>query len=174
VSFAIAFLFSAAVPAAAAAPLTSADARQDVGAKAGRFVPQKYLHLAQIRIERRVIIRVPRQGRVARRAAARTRRAEGPNSAFREKKIGKCIAMNQISAVQSVAGRNLNLFTKDAKRIRIRLAKKCNAANFHSGFYMERTKDGRLCSGRDILHSRTGTKCEIDRFRSLILAKEKK
>ena len=32
----------------------------------------------------------------------------------------------------------------------------------------EKTGDGKMCAGRDILHSRTGAKCEIDRFRELV------
>ncbi|MEH6660794.1 MAG: hypothetical protein V7679_04010, partial [Parasphingorhabdus sp.] len=62
------------------------------------------------------------------------------------------------------------LITKDRKRIRAQLEDTCQARSFYSGFYVEKTKDGKICAGRDILHSRTGAKCEIDRLRELVPA----
>ncbi len=87
---------------------------------------------------------------------------------YREKKIGKCLPMNNILGVQMYQGRELDLITRDRKRIRARLEKKCQARSFYSGFYMEKSKDGKICVDRDMLHSRTGSKCEIDRFRQLV------
>ena len=76
--------------------------------------------------------------------------------------------MNNILGVQMFADRYLDLVTKDRKRIRAQLEDKCQARSFYSGFYVEKTADGKMCAGRDILHSRTGAKCEIDRFRELV------
>ena len=133
----------------------------------GVFVEPRRISYAQLRIERRVIIRVPRRRPNQARPLSDLRSRILPQK-FEEKKIGKCLPMNNILGVQMYDGRELDLITKDRKRIRARLEKKCQARSFYSGFYMEKSRDGRICTGRDLLHSRTGSKCEIDRFRQLV------
>ena len=135
--------------------------------RASSYVPERPITYAQVRIEKRVIIRVPR-----RRPSPLTARADFSQQAsrqtYREKKIGKCLPMNNILGVQMFEDRYLDLVTKDRKRIRAQLEDKCQARSFYSGFYVEKTGDGKICAGRDILHSRTGAKCEIERFRELV------
>lgn len=133
----------------------------------GRFVPAENLQWAQVRIQKRIIIRVPRRRPTPAASLARESRQSAPLT-FKEKKIGKCMPMNSILGVQMFGGRNLDLITRDRKRIRARLEKKCQARSFYSGFYMEKSGDGKICADRDVLHSRTGSKCEIDRFRELV------
>ncbi|WP_417616452.1 hypothetical protein [Parasphingorhabdus sp.] len=130
-------------------------------------VPERPLVYAQVRIEKRVIIRVPRR-RPSPLAPMVDFPQEAPRQNYREKKIGKCLPMNNILGVQMFEDRYLDLLTKDRKRIRAELEDKCQARSFYSGFYMEKTADGKMCAGRDILHSRTGAKCEIERFRELV------
>lgn len=139
-----------ATPAASELPITDVP-----GTVEGVFVGSTDQRFAQVRIEKRVIIRVPRR---------RPSRA----NAYKEKKIGKCLPMSDILGVQRFGERYLDLVTKDRKQIRARLEKKCQARSFYSGFYMEKSSDGRICADRDILHSRTGSKCEINRFRQLV------
>lgn len=133
----------------------------------GLFVEPRPITYAQVRIERRVIIRVPRRRPSQTRPMADIRSRTEPQK-YSEKKIGKCLPMNNILGVQMYQGRELDLITRDRKRIRARLEKKCQARSFYSGFYMEKSKDGKICADRDMLHSRTGSKCEIDRFRQLV------
>ncbi|WP_173206570.1 hypothetical protein [Sphingopyxis sp. BSNA05] len=130
-------------------------------------VEERPLLLAQVRIEKRVIIRVPRR-RPAPLAPMADFSRETVQKTYREKKMGKCVPMNNILGVQMFSDRYLDLITKDRKRIRALLEDKCQARSFYSGFYVEKTDDGKICTGRDILHSRTGAKCEIDRFRELV------
>ncbi|MEO9599591.1 hypothetical protein [Parasphingorhabdus sp.] len=131
------------------------------------YVPARPIVFAQLRIEKRVIIRVPR--RRPNPLAPRVRFSqEVPRQVYREKKIGKCLPMNNILGVQMFGDRFLDLVTRDRRRIRARLDKKCQARSFYSGFYMEKSEDGKMCADRDVLHSRTGAKCEIDRFRELV------
>lgn len=137
------------------------------GKAEGVFVGSTELRFAQVRIEKRVIIRVPRRRPSATASMADITRRAAPTT-YKEKKIGKCLPMNSILGVQRFGERYLDLVTKDRKRIRARLEKKCQARSFYSGFYMEKSSDGRICADRDVLHSRTGTKCEIDRFRQLV------
>ncbi|MEH6790010.1 hypothetical protein [Parasphingorhabdus sp.] len=130
-------------------------------------VPEHPLVYAQVRIEKRVIIRVPRR-RPTPLAPMTDFSQDAAASSYREKKIGKCVPMNNILGVQMFADRYLDLLTKDRKRIRAELEDNCQARSFYSGFYMEKSADGKMCAGRDVLHSRTGAKCEIDRFRELV------
>lgn len=122
---------------------------------------------AQVRIEKRVIIRVPRRRPSSLAPMTDFSREASPQS-YREKRIGKCLPMNNLLGVQMFADRYLDLVTKDRRRIRAELDDKCQARSFYSGFYVEKTSDGKMCAGRDILHSRTGAKCEIDKFRELV------
>ncbi len=134
---------------------------------AGTYVPARPDVYAQVRIEKRVIIRVPR-----RRPNALTPKAdfsqEVPRQKYKEKKIGKCLPMDNILGVQMFADQYLDLVTRDRRRIRAQLEDNCPSRSFYSGFYMEKSSDGKICTGRDILHSRTGAKCEIERFRELV------
>jgi len=125
------------------------------------------IRYAQVRIQKRVIIRVPRRRPTRAMRLADIQRQSRPTS-YKEKKIGKCLPMTNILGVQMFSGRYLDLITKDRRRIRARLEKKCQARSFYSGFYMEKSRDGKICTNRDTLHSRTGANCEIDRFRELV------
>ena len=136
-------------------------------ATAMSHVSDRPLVYAQVRIEKRVIIRVPRRRENSLAPMADFSR-EIARQSYREKKIGKCLPMNNILGVQMFADRYLDLVTKDRKTIRAQLEEKCQSRSFYSGFYVEKTADGIMCAGRDILNSRTGAKCEIDRFRELV------
>ena len=140
----------------------------DSSAEAGRtFVPARPLAYAQVRIENRVIIRVPRR-RPSSLAPMTDLFPDTARETYREKKIGKCLPMNNILGVQMFSDRFLDLVTQDRRRVRAQLEENCQARSFYSGFYMEKSADGKMCAGRDILHSRTGAKCEIERFRELV------
>lgn len=156
-----------AVPEASKTPATVASSMEASPVELGVYVEPVPLLVAQVRIERRIIIRVPRRRPMAINRLANIRRLSQPK-AYSEKKIGKCLPMSDILGVQMADGRELDLLTRNRIRIRARLDKKCQARSFYSGFYMEKSSDGKICAGRDILHSRTGEKCEIDRFRQLV------
>jgi len=122
----------------------------------------------QVRIEQRMTIRIsPRplppeasllmdlpQGEVAPR--------------YHERRIGKCLPASNIAGVQ-VAGRSrLILFMRDRRMISASLERACRARDFYSGFYLERSSDGRLCVDRDTLLSRNGTNCRITGMHELV------
>lgn len=151
-----------ATPVAAELPVSDTNVSAE-----GVFVGRANQRFAQVRIEKRVIIRVPRRRPLVASAMADVGRISTPRT-YKEKKIGKCLPMSNILGVQRFGERYLDLVTKDRKQIRARLEKKCQARSFYSGFYMEKSGDGKICADRDILHSRTGSKCEIDRFRLLV------
>lgn len=122
--------------------------------------------VAQVRIEQRLIIRVAPRG------SARELLAVLPNEArtsrMRERKIGRCLPTAGIAGVEIGADDRLLLFMRDRRLISASLEKVCRARDFYSGFYVERSGDGLLCIGRDMLHSRTGTSCIVSRLRQLV------
>jgi hypothetical protein len=126
----------------------------------------------QMRVEQRVIIRVPRQNLSAASSSAmgnlRTRTIK-----YEEKKIGKCLIMDRFIASRPGGGskENLELVTRDGSVVRAYLGDGCLAREFYAGAYMERPGDGKLCVDRDLMHARTGAKCEIDKFRLLVQKK---
>ena len=121
----------------------------------------------QVRIEQRVVVRISPPG-------PRLRQTLVPEIAplapprLRERKMGKCVAVAGIAAVQPDEGGKLLLFMRDRRLVSANLEKACRARDFYSGFYLERSRDGMLCVDRDKLHSRAGANCEIRRMRQLV------
>lgn len=133
----------------------------------GRFISPSKVTLAQMRVKQQIIIRVPRGPQTSRSPMSDIRRALVPKT-FSAKKVGRCMSMQSIRTVQVEGGRYLGLVTRDNRYIQARLEKSCQARSFHSGFYMQKSSDGQICTDRDLLQSRTGAKCEIDQFREII------
>lgn len=81
-----------------------------------------------------------------------------------EKPFGKCIAVAELGRVIVSGSSTLDLVTRSMGRIRAYLGDRCPAQHYYSGFYYQRPEDGKLCVGRDTLHSRSGMQCDIDRL----------
>lgn len=125
----------------------------------------------QVRIEQRIIIRVPRQSLSPSSLAPMPppRRADPPPPPkFERRKIGKCVAMRDVTGVRVIDDDMLVLFTRDRKMIEAELERSCSARDFYQGFYMERSGDGQLCVDRDLIQARSGSKCEVERLRQLV------
>ncbi len=126
----------------------------------------------QVRIEQRVIIRISpqRPSRGSQLLADLPR--QGLNTRYEERKMDKCLAVEQIAGVQTGRGNRLLLFLRDRRIISLNLEKACLAREFYSGFYVEKNEDGKLCVSRDKLQSRAGSKCEVERMRQLVAVKD--
>ncbi len=121
----------------------------------------------QVRVEQRVIIRVPRQRSTqASNMTAGTARAI--RIKYKEQKIGKCVMMDRLVGSRPGPNESLELVTRDGALIRAYLGDGCLAREFYAGAYMERPSDGKLCVNRDLLYARTGARCEIDKIRLLV------
>jgi len=120
----------------------------------------------QVRIDQRVIIRLPRP--VAASSAVGAQRQSVAKIKYKEKKVGKCLWVDRLGGSRPGPDRSLDLLTRDGILIRAYLGDGCLAREFYAGAYMERSYDGKLCVHRDLLHARTGAKCEIEKFRLLI------
>jgi hypothetical protein len=127
--------------------------------------------MAQVRIEQRIIIRVPRQSlsRSSLVPLPAPRRAPPPEPPrFERRKAGKCVAMRDVTGVRVINNDMLVLFMRDERMIEAELERSCRAREFYQGFYMERSSDGRLCVDRDLLQARSGSKCEVEKLRLLV------
>lgn len=122
----------------------------------------------QVRIEQRVTVRISPRSPVERQSMmAEVPQAPRP-SRYEERKIGKCVPVSDIAAVQTGSGNRIVLYLRDRRMVSAKLQKSCRARDFYSGFYVERNKDGKLCVDRDKLQSRAGANCELERIRELV------
>lgn len=122
----------------------------------------------QIRIERRVTIRIAPSAPSAPQSVAASIEAARVSGELVERKFGKCLPISAIAGVEPTDESRLMLFMRDQRLISAELEKACNARDFYSGFYIEKNKDGMLCVERDKLHARTGANCEIESLRQLV------
>jgi hypothetical protein len=120
----------------------------------------------QVRVDQRVIVRLPSQPAMA--AANALKKTNAEVIRYKEQKIGKCLWVDKLAGSRIGTKQSLELLTRDGVLIRAYLGDGCLAREFYAGAYMERPYDGKLCVDRDLLHARTGAKCEVDRFRLLI------
>jgi hypothetical protein len=120
----------------------------------------------QVRIDQRVIVRLPSQPAAA--PATALKKSSAVPVRYKEQKIGKCLWIDKLAGSRIGTKQSLELLTRDGVLIRAYLGDGCLAREFYAGAYMERPYDGKLCVDRDLLHARTGAKCEVDRFRLLI------
>lgn len=138
------------------------------GEVVGQFDPADVPIAAQVRIEQRVVVRISPPGPALRQSLVPTL-APPELPRMKERKMGKCVAVGGIAAVQPNGDSRLLLFMRDRRLVSARLEKACRARDFYSGFYLERSGDGMLCVDRDKLHSRAGANCEITRMRQLVV-----
>ena len=122
----------------------------------------------QVRIEQRVTIRISPQRQGNRNSLLARLPQRGLTTSFEEREMERCVPMAGISGVQTGTGNRLLLFLRDDRIVSINLERACRARDFYSGFYIERSDDGKLCVDRDELQSRSGAKCEIERMRELV------
>jgi hypothetical protein len=115
--------------------------------------------LAQLTIERRVVIRVPVMPMNV-----------VPMRPIRmvEKKGPKCVMASDLGGAFVSGPRQIDLYLRGGARLRAELDRQCNAVDLRFGFYIRPNRDGQMCSDRDMIHARTGGQCDIERFRTLV------
>jgi hypothetical protein len=122
----------------------------------------------QIRIEQRVTVRIAPAPLAARQNLTAELPQRALSSRFEERGKEKCVPLEGIAGVQTGSGNRLVLFLRDRRMLSVKLEKACRARDFYAGFYVEKSKDGRLCVSRDKLQSRTGARCGIEAMRQLV------
>ena len=122
----------------------------------------------QVRIERRVTIRIAPQSPVPRTSLMAELPQQPAPPRLVERKMDDCVAVSSIAGVQTSGSDKLILYLRDRRMVSAQLERSCRARDFYSGFYLEKNDDGRLCVKRDKLQSRSGANCEVDRMRQLV------
>lgn len=143
-------------------------ARAPLAALLNSFVPES---ANQARVQQRVIIRIAPARRVRQDLIAKLPAGAISNN-FQERPMKRCVALGNIVGVQSGPQNRLILFMRDRRIVSAALERACSARDFYSGFYVERTSDGMLCSGRDTLQSRTGAACNVSQLAQLVAVKD--
>ena len=122
------------------------------------------IELAQLRIEQRVIIRVPQAVPPPPPAA----HAPDPPPVWREKDGPRCLKMKDIHGAAEGGKDGIDMLMADGQRYRAILERGCRSGDFYAGFYMEPTRDGTLCAKRDAIQARNGADCKVQEFRQLV------
>lgn len=118
------------------------------------------IQLAQVMIREQILVRIPiRPSPAAPRPQqlVEWKESRGPN----------CIAAGSIAGAGLVGPTSVDLILRDRTRVRAKLEKSCPALDYYYGFYIKASEDGQICADRDMIRSRVGGQCEIEKFRTL-------
>lgn len=126
----------------------------------------------QVRIEERVIIRIAPSA-PASRDRLMSLQQQAARTSYHEEKLDGCIPVSAIAGVQPAPAQNrLLLFMRDRRVLSAALEKACRPEDFYSGFYVERSRDGQLCSKREKLQSRAGASCRVSQLNRLVAGRD--
>lgn len=106
-------------------------------------------------VEQRLIIRIP----VSPRPRIRIR--------WEEEKGPKCLPAQAIARAFLSSPDSVDFLLRNRQRVRARLDSDCDGLDFYGQLYLL-PDDGRICARRDVIRSRVGGSCRIDRFRALV------
>lgn len=116
--------------------------------------PDAIGQVRRVVIEDEVIIRVP--------VRPPTVRLE-----WKEHKGPKCIPTADIRGAFLSGNDHVDFLMSGHRRLRAKFDEDCPALDFYTGFYLT-SDDEKICARRDVIRSRSGGTCLIDRFRKLI------
>jgi hypothetical protein len=124
----------------------------------------------QVRIQQRVIIRIAPLPPAERDEMLAELPQRGSSYRLEERAKTKCVALQDIAWVETGigSGNRLVLVMRDRRLVSVNLEKSCRARDFYSGFYVDKSKDGRICIDRDQLRSRTGASCDVEAIYQLV------
>ena len=106
-------------------------------------------------VEERLIIRIP----VTPRPRIRIR--------WEEEKGPKCLPARAIAGAFLSSPDSVDFLMRNRQRVRARLDNDCDGLDFYGQLYLL-PDDGKICARRDVIRSRVGGSCRIDRFRTLV------
>ena len=117
------------------------------------------VELAQLILRQQILVRVPVRLRNPTSAAAQIEWKEG--------KGPKCVPARAILGASLLSQNSVDLILRNRSRVRAKLESRCPALDYYYGFYITPNADGLVCADRDIIRSRVGGQCGIERFRNL-------
>ena len=147
--------------AAAALPFVAAASAAAPEPSAPAAGPTLY---AQLIIRERIMIRTSR--------VPDDTTVEPRQTRWKESHGPKCIQARSIAGAALLGQKSVDLILRDNRRLRARLERSCPALDYYYGFYITPNPDGQVCADRDVIRSRMGGECQIDRFRLLKAAKD--
>ena len=106
-------------------------------------------------IQRQMILRVP------------VRPHPRVNFRWEEEKGPKCLPVRAIAGAMLSGSHSIDILLRDRQRIRAKLDNECKGLDFYGRFYLQ-TEDGQFCAKRDVIRSRMGGTCQIEKFRLLV------
>jgi hypothetical protein len=118
----------------------------------------------QVIFHQHIVIRIPRMPM----PPPMIERPPMPPVEWHEQDGPKCVDGDDLVAATIPTADQVDLMLRDGERMRARLDKKCHALDFYTGFYVVAGRDGRVCSKRDSIKTRSGDDCPIDKFRRLV------
>lgn len=125
--------------------------------------PPEAAAFLQLTIHQRIVIRIPRMlgGR------PRGARIERREDDWIEKKGPKCVPLLDIAGAIITESDSVDLLVADGTRLRAKFDAKCPALDYYAGLYIKGTADGMVCAERDSIRARSGSSCQIDKFKRL-------
>lgn len=123
---------------------------------------------AQLTIEQRVIVRIPTVRGAQRSGSLRDGAGLPSDDSLKEVKGPKCLQLNRLRGAAISPEKGITMIMVPSAQFRAHFSRSCRPADFYAGFYIEPNKDGSLCAGRDMLHARSGSTCEIVKFSRLV------
>jgi hypothetical protein len=142
--------------AAAALPFVAAASAAEPVSASSEARPTQY---AQLVVSERIMIRTTRMHTPL--------PADPPQTRWKEKHGPKCVQAKSIAGAALISQNSVDLILRDNRRLRAKLERSCPALDYYYGFYITPNPDGRICADRDVIRSRMGGACQIDRFRLL-------
>ena len=106
-------------------------------------------------VQRQMILRVP------------VRPHPRMNFRWEEEKGPKCLPVEAIAGAMLSGPGSIDIVLRNRQRVRARLENECKGLDFYDGFYLQ-TEDGRFCAKRDVINSRMGGTCQVEKFRMLV------
>lgn len=119
------------------------------------------LQYSQVIIREQIVVHVPAHLRDAPEAGIRWKEKKGP----------KCVPARQVIAAGPISPGSVDLILRDRSRLRAKLDSNCPALDYYYGFYVTPNPDGLICADRDVIRSRMGGECGIDKFRTLQMSR---
>lgn len=89
-----------------------------------------------------------------------------------EEKGPRCLPVGAIAGAMLSGDDSIDIVLRNRQRIRARLENACEGLDFYGGFYLQ-TEDGRFCARRDVIRSRMGGTCQVEKFRLLVARVER-
>jgi hypothetical protein len=119
--------------------------------------PAPVSRYSQVLVHEQMVIRIGPGLRFSEPVPIRWKEGKGP----------KCVPARMIAGYAVLAPASVDFVLRDNRRVRAKLDSSCPALDYYHGFYVTPNADGMICADRDVIRSRMGGECGIDKFRSL-------